>query len=84
MIGYSVPWENEKMGHLIVYYHQVVKRAGPGVDDSSSFADSQHPVGAKRSVRDRLGSNVDSSSNFNNKRFASSIYFCMLISLRFC
>ncbi|CDP00219.1 unnamed protein product [Coffea canephora] len=47
---------------------QVVKRAGPGVDDSSSFADSQHPVGAKRSVRDRLGSNVDSSSNFNNKR----------------
>ncbi|KAB1999459.1 hypothetical protein ERO13_D12G147100v2 [Gossypium hirsutum] len=49
---------------------QVVKRAGPasGVDLSDS-----HPVsGSKRSVRDRLGGNADSSSlhgsQLNNKR----------------
>ncbi|KAE8724524.1 Sterile alpha motif domain-containing protein, putative isoform 2 [Hibiscus syriacus] len=49
---------------------QVVKRAGP--ESSGDFSDS-HPVsGSKRSVRDRLGSNVDGSllhgSQLNNKR----------------
>lgn len=50
---------------------QVVKRATQlsGV----SYADSTPASGAKRSVRDRLGSNADSSvshrSELNNKRF---------------
>ncbi|GMI99730.1 hypothetical protein like AT1G70180 [Hibiscus trionum] len=49
---------------------QVVKRAGPG--SGGDFSDS-HPVsGSKRSVRDRLGGNGDSSllhgSQLNNKR----------------
>ncbi|XP_060214397.1 uncharacterized protein LOC132641422 isoform X1 [Lycium barbarum] len=41
---------------------QVVKKAGPGLD---------HPfpaVGSKRSVRDRLGTIADSTTEFNNKR----------------
>ncbi|XP_041015382.1 uncharacterized protein LOC121258091 isoform X2 [Juglans microcarpa x Juglans regia] len=48
---------------------QVIKRAG---QVSNSYADSLPAAGAKRSVRDRLGSNVDGSflngSVLNNKR----------------
>ncbi|CAI9775410.1 unnamed protein product [Fraxinus pennsylvanica] len=44
---------------------QVVKRSGSTVD--SSFADSQPAVGSKRSVRDRLGSNVDLSLQVNKR-----------------
>ncbi|KAG8366212.1 hypothetical protein BUALT_Bualt17G0053000 [Buddleja alternifolia] len=40
---------------------QVVKRAPGSLD--SSFTDSHPVVGSKRSVRERLGNNVDSSSN---------------------
>ncbi|GMJ09718.1 hypothetical protein HRI_004641000 [Hibiscus trionum] len=51
---------------------QVVKRAGPASGAGGDFSDS-HPVsGSKRSVRDRLGGNVDGSllhgSQLNNKR----------------
>lgn len=62
----------------------MVKRAGPGVvDDASYYSDSQPSVvGRKRSVRDRLGSNADSSTQFNNKRFAS-LFICMLITYLF-
>ncbi|KAI3467466.1 hypothetical protein Pfo_024129 [Paulownia fortunei] len=45
---------------------QVVKRAGSALD--SSFTDSHPVVGSKRSVRERLGNNVDSSAQVNNKR----------------
>ncbi|CAK9182504.1 unnamed protein product [Ilex paraguariensis] len=45
---------------------QVVKRAGPALDNS--FSDSQPAVGSKRSVRDRLGNNVDSTTQINSKR----------------
>ncbi|KAK9276551.1 hypothetical protein L1049_006085 [Liquidambar formosana] len=49
---------------------QVVKRAGPVSD--VGFSDSQPAVGTKRSVRDRLGSDVDNSSlhrsQLDNKR----------------
>ncbi|KAL3631070.1 hypothetical protein CASFOL_024054 [Castilleja foliolosa] len=40
----------------------VVKRDGSTLDSSHSF------TGSKRSVRERLGNNVDSSSEINNKR----------------
>ncbi|MBA0805487.1 hypothetical protein Gohar_005000 [Gossypium harknessii] len=65
---------------------QVVKRAGPasGVDLSDS-----HPVsGSKRSVRDRLGGNADSSSlhgsQLNNKRYVLknfTVVFSAFLSL---
>ncbi|CAA2969931.1 bicaudal C homolog 1-like [Olea europaea subsp. europaea] len=45
---------------------QVVKRAGDAL--SNSFIDSEGTVGGKRSVRDRLGSDSDSSGQFNIKR----------------
>ncbi|KAL6983609.1 hypothetical protein U1Q18_016991 [Sarracenia purpurea var. burkii] len=45
---------------------QVVKRAGPVVN--SGFSDSQTAVGSKRSVRDRLGNDVDGTMSVNNKR----------------
>ncbi|XP_017970528.1 PREDICTED: uncharacterized protein LOC18609362 isoform X3 [Theobroma cacao] len=49
---------------------QVVKRAGPASD--VDFSDSLPVAGSKRSVRDRLGSNVDGSllrgNQLNNKR----------------
>ncbi|PIN21282.1 hypothetical protein CDL12_06017 [Handroanthus impetiginosus] len=45
---------------------QVVKRDGSALD--SSFGDLHPVVGSKRSVRERLGSNVDSSVQLNNKR----------------
>ncbi|XP_055810218.1 uncharacterized protein LOC129880279 [Solanum dulcamara] len=45
---------------------QVVKKAGPGLDHP--FPDSGPAVGSKRSVRDRLGSIADSTTEFNNKR----------------
>ncbi|XP_022776045.1 uncharacterized protein LOC111317838 [Durio zibethinus] len=49
---------------------QVVKRAGPASD--VDFPDSHPVAGSKRSVRDRLGGNIDSSlllgSQLNNKR----------------
>ncbi|KAE8661527.1 zinc finger protein 5-like [Hibiscus syriacus] len=49
---------------------QVVKRAGH--TSSGDFSDSHHVSGSKRSVRDRLGSNVDGSllqgSQLNNNR----------------
>ncbi|XWS68934.1 hypothetical protein CRYUN_Cryun04dG0135900 [Craigia yunnanensis] len=49
---------------------QVVKRAGPASD--VDFSDSHSVAGSKRSVRDRLGGNIDSSllrgSQLNNKR----------------
>uniref|UniRef100_A0A5B7C6I1 Putative Sterile alpha motif domain-containing protein isoform 1 n=1 Tax=Davidia involucrata TaxID=16924 RepID=A0A5B7C6I1_DAVIN len=44
---------------------QVVKRAGPGLD--SGFSDSHPALGSKRSVRDRLGSDVH-GAQLNNKR----------------
>ncbi|KAA8533086.1 hypothetical protein F0562_033381 [Nyssa sinensis] len=44
---------------------QVVKRAGPLLD--SAFSDSHSGVGSKRSVRDRLGSDVQ-GTQLNNKR----------------
>ncbi|CAA3001371.1 bicaudal C homolog 1-like [Olea europaea subsp. europaea] len=44
---------------------QLVKRSGLMVD--SSFADSQPAVGSKRSIRDRLGSNVDLSLQVNKR-----------------
>lgn len=47
---------------------QVVKRAGAaGQGGNSGFSDSHPAVGSKRSVRDRLGSNVD-GIQINNKR----------------
>ncbi|XWS22541.1 hypothetical protein CRYUN_Cryun29cG0045500 [Craigia yunnanensis] len=53
---------------------QVVKRAGPASD--VDFSDSHPVTGIKRPVRDRFGSNVDSSllrgSQLNNKRRARS------------
>ncbi|KAL1550919.1 ankyrin repeat and SAM domain-containing protein 6 [Salvia divinorum] len=45
---------------------QVVKR--PGSSLASSFTDEHPHVGSKRPVRERLGSNVDSSSEDNHKR----------------
>ncbi|WMV28622.1 hypothetical protein MTR67_022007 [Solanum verrucosum] len=45
---------------------QVVKKAGPVLDHP--FPDSGPAVGNKRSVRDRLGSIADSTTEFNNKR----------------
>ncbi|KAK4429886.1 hypothetical protein Salat_1289300 [Sesamum alatum] len=45
---------------------QVVKKAGSALD--SSFTDSHPLVGSKRSVRERLGNNVDSSTQVSNKR----------------
>ncbi|XVF44095.1 hypothetical protein PTKIN_Ptkin02bG0092900 [Pterospermum kingtungense] len=49
---------------------QVVKRAGPASD--VDYTDSHSVAGSKRSVRDRLGGNIDSSllrgSQLNNKR----------------
>ncbi|KAL2453615.1 SAM domain-containing protein [Abeliophyllum distichum] len=45
---------------------QVVKRAGDAL--SSSFIDSERTVEGKRSVRDRLGSDSDFSSQYNSKR----------------
>ncbi|KAL0336212.1 UNVERIFIED_CONTAM: hypothetical protein Sradi_4833100 [Sesamum radiatum] len=45
---------------------QVVKKAGSALD--SSFTDSRPLVGSKRSVRERLGNNVDSSNQVSNKR----------------
>ncbi|XP_058192911.1 uncharacterized protein LOC131310116 [Rhododendron vialii] len=47
---------------------QVVKRAGAaGQGGNSGFSDSHPAVGSKRSVRDRLGSNVE-GIQLNNKR----------------
>ncbi|CAI9092822.1 OLC1v1028165C6 [Oldenlandia corymbosa var. corymbosa] len=46
---------------------QVVKRTGLVADDGS-FSDSRPAVGSKRSVRDRLGGNVDPTSLFDSKR----------------
>lgn len=59
---------------------QVVKRSGQVSD--VSYADSLLAAGTKRSVRDRLGSNVDSSvlqgNKLDNKR-------CILLSFfSFC
>ncbi|MCD7457773.1 hypothetical protein HAX54_036125 [Datura stramonium] len=45
---------------------QVVKKAGPVLDHP--FPDSGPAVGSKRSVRDRLGTVADSTTEFNNKR----------------
>ncbi|XP_015076633.1 uncharacterized protein LOC107020691 [Solanum pennellii] len=45
---------------------QVVKKAGSVLDHP--FPDSGPAVGSKRSVRDRLGSIADSTTEFNNKR----------------
>ncbi|KAH6756408.1 Sterile alpha motif domain-containing protein [Perilla frutescens var. hirtella] len=45
---------------------QVVKRAGSSL--GSSFSNEHPSVGSKRPVRERLGSNVDSSAEVNNKR----------------
>lgn len=49
----------------------MVKRAGSASD--VGFTDSHHVSGSKRSVRDRLGGNIDSSllrgSQLNNKRY---------------
>ena len=54
---------------------QVVKRATHGSDVSYADSTSASAAGTKRSVRDRLGSNVDSSvsrgSERNNKRCVS-------------
>ncbi|KAL0364166.1 UNVERIFIED_CONTAM: hypothetical protein Sangu_0514200 [Sesamum angustifolium] len=47
-------------------YAVVVKKAGSASD--SSFTDSRPLVGSKRSVRERLGNNVDSSNQVSNKR----------------
>lgn len=52
---------------------QVVKRAGQM--GNGGFADSHPPAGSKRSVRDRLGSDVD-GIQFNNKRFVLSLLSC--------
>lgn len=62
---------------------QVVKRGGQVSD--LSYADSLPVAGTKRSVRDRLGSNVDSSvlhgNKLDNKRcvLLSFFSFCLLI-----
>ncbi|KAM3304012.1 protein IQ-DOMAIN 14 [Capsicum chacoense] len=45
---------------------QVVKKAGPVLDHP--LPDSGPAVGSKRSVRDRLGTISDSTTEFNNKR----------------
>ncbi|CAI9785185.1 unnamed protein product [Fraxinus pennsylvanica] len=45
---------------------QVVKRARDGLN--IPFIDSEQTVGGKRSIRDRLGSDSDSSNQFNSKR----------------
>ncbi|KAF7125057.1 hypothetical protein RHSIM_Rhsim12G0125300 [Rhododendron simsii] len=56
---------------------QVVKRAGAaGQGGNSGFSDSHPAVGSKRSVRDRLGSNVD-GIQLNNKRF--TVLFMLVI-----
>ncbi|EYU29690.1 hypothetical protein ABFS82_12G112200 [Erythranthe guttata] len=48
---------------------QVVKRGGSTLE--TSFTDSHAVAGSKRSIRERLGNNVDSSAQFNNKRHRS-------------
>lgn len=48
-----------------------MKRAGSSLD--SSFTDEHPVVGSKRPVRERLGINVDSSAEVNNKRFISFV-----------
>lgn len=54
----------------------MVKRAGPASD--VDFSDSLPVAGSKRSVRDRLGSNVDGSllrgNQLNNKRYVFRIF----------
>lgn len=50
---------------------RVVKRAGSALDDQ--FSDSMMVAGSKRSVRDRLGRNVDDYSMNENKRQRGAI-----------
>lgn len=45
---------------------------------NSGFSDSRPAVGSKRSVRDRLGSNVD-GIQLNNKRFVLSLSLSALL-----
>ncbi|XP_022726797.1 uncharacterized protein LOC111282808 isoform X2 [Durio zibethinus] len=56
---------------------QVVKRAG--ATSNVDFSDSHPVAGSKRSVRDRLGGNIDSSllrgSQLNNKRMVMMMFF---------
>lgn len=52
----------------------MVKRAGQM--GNGGFADSHPPAGSKRSVRDRLGSDVDGTSSTINGLF--SLYFLVV------
>ncbi|XP_022861369.1 uncharacterized protein LOC111381768 isoform X2 [Olea europaea var. sylvestris] len=56
---------SSSMHILIFWFLQMVNRSGLTVD--SSFPDSQPTIGNKRSVRDRLGSNVDLSLQVNKR-----------------
>lgn len=58
-----------------------MKRPGSSLD--SSFNDKYPVVGSKRPVRERLGGTVDSSAEFNNKRFLC-LFLLSFVTIDFC